>query len=92
MAKVNAMLISDDEMIRGYEHILKNKFGTQSELESINKDLPTYFSMLGFVAFGIDSNDERRYKVTKNAYRLIEIAYAALKSKMLHEEFSEIFA
>lgn len=83
--------ISDKELMQAYRFIMDNKDGELRELENINIGIPEYFSMLGFISFGIDAHNTRRFKTTILGRQYARVAYVVLSSKSEESKFADLF-
>ncbi|MBQ1409110.1 MAG: hypothetical protein IIY87_05075 [Bacteroidales bacterium] len=73
-----------EEKIKGYEYIQNNLVGLISELKkNIGEPLVNYFVGAGIIAYGINSNADKRYKVTEKGKRISKIELISLRLNLL---------
>ena len=79
------MNIPDEDLRKGYYHLLQHQDGYLLALDAIHPDLVESFELTGTITTGLNSSGNETYQLTEFGRELADTMYKTLTANMIYD-------
>lgn len=85
-------LSEEDKQLKAYWHIINNENDIQNELMEISPNSLENFGSSGYIAFGLDSFSNPRFRTTEFGKEYAGEIYKAMSANLAHDDIEALFS